>query len=98
MQHLLVRTFSKKLLRVICKMCTFIKKLQIIHDFMGITINAISLDNFKFVRAMDAIVHDVVPLIKSAIGLHKYYRNSPLLNAMNVNKIPKLRDIYNLIY
>ncbi len=35
-------------------------------------------------------------LLKSAIGLHKYYRNSPLLNAMNANKIPKLRDIYTL--
>ncbi len=35
-------------------------------------------------------------LLKSAIGLHKYYRNTPLLNAMNVNKIPKLRDIYTL--
>ncbi len=33
-------------------------------------------------------------LPKSAIGLHKYYRNSPLLNAMNVNKILKLIDIY----
>ncbi len=31
-------------------------------------------------------------LLKSAIGLDKYYRNSPLLNAMNVNTIPKLRD------
>ncbi len=29
-------------------------------------------------------------LLKSAIGLHTYYRNSPLLNAMNVDKIPKL--------
>ncbi len=35
-------------------------------------------------------------LLESAIGLHKYYRNSPLLNAMNVNKIPKLRDIFTL--
>ncbi len=36
-------------------------------------------------------------LLKSAIGLHKYYRNPPLLNAMNVNKIPMLRDIYTLV-
>ncbi len=35
-------------------------------------------------------------LLKSAIGLHKYYRNTSLLNAMNVDKIPKLRDIYTL--
>ncbi len=35
-------------------------------------------------------------LLKSAIGLHKYYRNTPHSNAMNVNKIPKLRDIYTL--
>ncbi len=35
-------------------------------------------------------------LLKSAIGLHKYYRSTHLLNAMNVNKIPKLRDIYTL--
>ncbi len=36
-------------------------------------------------------------LLKSAIGLQKYYRNTPLLNAMNVNKIPNLKDlIYTL--
>ncbi len=35
-------------------------------------------------------------LLKSTIGLHNYYRNSHVLNAMNVNKILKLRDIYTL--
>ncbi len=35
-------------------------------------------------------------LLKSVIGLHKYYRNSPLSNTINVNKIPTLRDTYTL--
>ncbi len=32
-------------------------------------------------------------LIKSAPGFTKYYRTTPLMNAMNVNKIVNLRNI-----
>ncbi len=33
-------------------------------------------------------------LIISVLGFTKYYRTTPLLNAMNVNKIANLRKIY----
>ncbi len=33
-------------------------------------------------------------LIKSALSFTKYYRTTPLLNAMNVNKIANLRNIH----
>ncbi len=35
-------------------------------------------------------------LIKSALGFTKFYRTTPLLNAMNVNKIANLRNIYTV--
>ncbi len=35
-------------------------------------------------------------LIKSALDLTKYYRTTPLLNAMNDNKIANLRNIYTV--
>ncbi len=35
-------------------------------------------------------------LIKSALGFTKYYRTTPLLNAMNANKIANLRNIYTV--
>ncbi len=35
-------------------------------------------------------------LIKSALGFTKYYRTTPLLNAMNVNKIANLTNIYTV--
>ncbi len=35
-------------------------------------------------------------LIKSAISFTKYYRKTPLLNAVNVNKIANLRNIYTV--
>ncbi len=35
-------------------------------------------------------------LITSPLGFTKYYRTTPLLNAMNVNKIANLRNIYTV--
>ena len=35
-------------------------------------------------------------LIKSTLGLSKYARTTPLINAMNISKITKLKDIYSL--
>ncbi len=35
-------------------------------------------------------------LRKSALGFTKYYRTTPLLNAMNVNRIANLRNIYTV--
>ncbi len=35
-------------------------------------------------------------LIKSVLGFTKYYRTTPLLKAMNVNKIANLRNIYTI--
>ncbi len=35
-------------------------------------------------------------LIKCALGFTKYYRTTPLLNAMNVNKIANLRNVYTV--
>ncbi len=35
-------------------------------------------------------------LIKIALGFTKYYRTTPMLNAMNVNKIANLRNIYTV--
>ncbi len=35
-------------------------------------------------------------LIKSVLGFTKYYRTTSLLNAMNVNKIANLRNIYTV--
>ncbi len=37
-------------------------------------------------------------LIKSALGFTKYYRTTPLLNAMNVNKIANLRNILKSMF
>ncbi len=56
--------------------------------------NIKSLVPIKWLNIITEIDKSQAKLHKSAIGLHKYYRNSPLLNAMNVNQIPKLRDIY----
>ncbi len=35
-------------------------------------------------------------LIKRALSFTKYYRTTPLLNDMNVNKIANLRNIYTV--
>jgi hypothetical protein len=35
-------------------------------------------------------------LIKYALGFNKYYRSTPLTNAMNINKVSHLRDLYSL--
>ncbi len=35
-------------------------------------------------------------LIKCALGFTKYYRTTPLLYAINVNKIANLRNIYTV--
>ncbi len=35
-------------------------------------------------------------LVKSALGISKYGRNTSLLNALKINKLTKLRDIHSI--
>ncbi len=35
-------------------------------------------------------------LVKAALSLVKYFRNTPLMNALYINKVSKIRNMYSL--
>ncbi len=65
--------------------------------FIVILCHSINTQSFSINKTdITEIDKSQAKLLNSAIGWHIYYRNTALLNAMNVNNIPKLRDIYTL--